>query len=234
MRPATWVAGEEDAAVADLDEPVGSRQDLHRLALEVGADVVVEAVEADAPALAHAPPDQLALASDVVAVGLGVDHVSVGLLGHRLLRSGGQLEALDRRYHADALVGTLDVVALDPGIELGLRLLDGGDEAPGEELGAQRLVEAFHLARGRRAVGSGEQVAHPVSATEAVEEHLALVRSEARARQWSIVLGPQRGWARRISAPRPSAACGAGSAPDAGRRRRGRRCRCARTFAEER
>ena len=99
----------------------------------------------------------------------------------------GQLEAPNRGDHADPLVGTLGVVVGDPGVQGGLRLLRLAKTLPGEQFGAQRLVEALDLAGGRRAARRGEQVADAVLAAEAVEEHQARATPEARREHLAVV-----------------------------------------------
>ena len=84
-------------------------------------------------------------------------------------------------------MGPLCVVLFDPGIELGLGLLERGEGAPGEELALQRPVEPLDLAGGRRAPGGREQVAHVVLAADAVEEHEAGSGAEAAGEHLAVV-----------------------------------------------
>jgi hypothetical protein len=65
-----------------------------------------------------------------------------------------QLEAPDGRHVPDALVLPIAVVAGDPGIELGLGVLDRGEGALRQQLLSDGLVQALDLAGGGRRVGA--------------------------------------------------------------------------------
>src|SRR5665647_1248947 len=183
-RVAAGAGGDEHATVADLDEAALGDRDRHGLAGEVGARVVGEAAEADLAAAADEAGDAAAArpSDSLDALGaLGGEH------DRRLRLAGGEGEALRRRGHADALVGTLGVVVGDPLVELGLRLRERGEDAAAKELAAQRLVEALNLAGGGRAARRGEQVADAVLAADAVEEHLARAGAEAAGEHLAVV-----------------------------------------------
>jgi hypothetical protein len=176
---APGMAGHEHATVAHVHEALGQLE-IDRLAGQVGADVVELAAEADLARAPHA-------AGHGSRVGLGhLRHRRRGLLRRR--RSPcGQREARRGRGHAEALVRALCIVARDPGVELGLGLLERGEGPPREELGAQGAVEPLDLAGGRRAPGRREQVAHVVLAADAVEEHLPASRPEAPGEHLAVV-----------------------------------------------
>ncbi len=87
---------------------------------------------------------------------------------------GSKLEPLDRGPHPQRLVRPEGVVLLDPDIQRGLQLLQGGVAAimDAEELGTNRLVPALHLPCGGRRSGRGQQMPDTVLGADPVEQHL--------------------------------------------------------------
>ena len=117
---AVHVACDEHAAVGDLEQAVAQSQ-LDRLAGEPGAGVVAGRLEADRPVRGDEARERAQLGRLVLGGAIeGRD---------RLGRRGGELEAPQRRGHADPLVGTLRVVVGDPLVERRLGLLEGGEDA---------------------------------------------------------------------------------------------------------
>jgi hypothetical protein len=88
---------------------------------------------------------------------------------------GSKLEPLDRGPHPQRMVRPEGVVLLDPDIQRGLQLLQGGVAAimDAEELGTNRLVPALHLPCGGRRSGCGQQMADPVLGADPVEQQLS-------------------------------------------------------------
>ena len=165
------MAGDEHAAVAHLEKP--SRQvKLDGLAGEVGADVVAEALEAEAAAGAH-------LARAGAQPG-SFGRSSSGRHDDRLEPLAGQLEALGRREHADALMGTLSVVVGDPGIELSLGLLTEAKTRPARNSARSVLWKRSTLPVVVGLRGAVSRWRMPRSRQKAVEEHLAGATPEAR------------------------------------------------------
>src|SRR5439155_16288920 len=82
-----------------------------------------------------------------------------------------------RGRHVEGLVRPLGVVGLDPGIELLLRSLEGGERASVQELLAKALVEPLDLAGGRGRARSGVTVRDPVLTQDPVEQDLDGVRT---------------------------------------------------------
>jgi hypothetical protein len=76
-----------------------------------------------------------------------------------------ELEPFDRRPHPQRLVRPDSVVLLDPDVQSGLQLLQGGVLVIriAEELGTNRLVPALHFPCPGRRTWRGEQVSDTVS-----------------------------------------------------------------------
>lgn len=101
-----------------------------------------------------------------------------GLGEERLARAAHQ-EPGDGRDVADRRVRPVRVVAGDEDVDLVLGGAEGGEDPSGEELLAQRAVEALDLAGRGGAARGGQSVGDPVLAADAVEERLGVGVAEA-------------------------------------------------------
>ena len=147
------MGGHEHAVAGDLQQPVDGLH-IHALTGEMTANVVPVFEDADSSGAVDPScdrgPCRLWFA---LWLELWVEHV-----GGRALH---QLEASDRRYVTDRLVLALGVI--DPGIQLRLGLLDRVERTTVEQFFANRLVQPFDLAGGRRRVRRGQDVADPLA-----------------------------------------------------------------------
>jgi hypothetical protein len=89
--------------------------------------------------------------------------------------------------HGDGLVGAVEVVVGDPGVQQLLGLGQGVEAVAGQQLGSEGLVEAFDLAGGGRAADPGEQVGDPLFAADTVEQHLGRVGAESAGEHLAVV-----------------------------------------------
>ena len=98
--------------------------------------------DADASGSIDPPRDRASGSRRSVFTLIRVDDLLIGRID--------ELEATDRRDVADRLMLALGVVGRDPGVELGLSVLDRGERASfDEEFLSHRLVQPLDLAGGR-------------------------------------------------------------------------------------
>jgi len=119
------VRRDEHPVVGDVQQSVRGL-DLNPSSREVSTDVVAVLEDADAARSVHPTTDRPSRTRSVFLPLVGIDDL--------FLRRGDELEATDRRDVSDRLVLAISVVAPYPAVELELRLLDGGEDQPVEEL----------------------------------------------------------------------------------------------------
>lgn len=89
------------------------------------------------------------------------------------------------------LVGSVVVVEVPEGVELGLELDDTACRVEGGEVFLEGLVEAFELAAGLGVVGAGGDLVHAEGADPGLEDDF---EAELVAGEYQAVVGDQPGW----------------------------------------